>query len=101
MHGGKIALSGTISEIKDRHRYNGFVLEFDSIKTASLFENIEELNHPSINMSRSGNTVTVFLTGQDTDGHFLLDVLSKKRIVPLKFAALEPTLESLFMEVVQ
>jgi len=30
------------------------------------------------------------------DGHFLLGVLSQKRIVPLKFAVMEPTLESLF-----
>jgi len=35
------------------------------------------------------------------DGHFLLGVLSQKRIVPLKFAVMEPTLESLFMEVVR
>jgi len=101
LHGGKIARCGTISEIKERHRYNGYVLEFESEKTAMLFENAEELKNPSVSMSRSENAVTVLLSDRSMNGQFLLDMLSKKRIVPLKFAALEPTLESLFMEVVQ
>jgi ABC-2 type transport system ATP-binding protein len=101
LHGGKIALCGTLSEIRKCYRYNGFVIEFESEKTALLFENIEELKRPSINISRSRNTVTVILTGRDIDGRFLLDMLSQKGIVPLKFAAMEPTLESLFIEVIQ
>jgi ABC-2 type transport system ATP-binding protein len=101
LHGGKLVLSGTLSEIKERHRYNGFVLEFENEKTASFFENIGELKRPSISMSRSENTVTVLLSDRGMNGQFLIDLLSQKRIVPLKFAALEPTLENLFMEVVR
>jgi ABC-2 type transport system ATP-binding protein len=41
------------------------------------------------------------MKGRDVDGHFLLDLLSRERIVPLKFAVMEPALESLFMEVVR
>lgn len=101
LHKGKLVLYGTLSEIKERHRHNGFVLEFGSAEEASLFENTEELKQPSISLSRDGNTVTAILANHDMGGHFLLDVLSQKRIVPLKFAVMEPTLESLFMEVVQ
>ncbi len=101
LHSGKLALHGTLSEIKESHRHNGFVLEFSSDMEASLFENMEELKQPSISMSRNGNTVTAFVTDHDMGGHLLLGVLSQKRIVPLKFAVMEPTLESLFMEVVQ
>ena len=71
-----------------------------SEQAASCFE-CGELKQPSINLSRNGNTVKVFLADGDMDGHFLLDVLSKKRIVPLKFAVMEPTLESLFMEAIR
>ncbi|NLM46542.1 MAG: ABC transporter ATP-binding protein [Firmicutes bacterium] len=101
LHGGKLALYGTLAEVKQRHRYNGFVLEFENVETAAIFAKSKELQHPSISTTRSGNTVTVLLTGCDLDGHFFLDVLAQKRIVPLKFVALEPTLESLFLEVVQ
>ncbi|MFS8501550.1 MAG: ABC transporter ATP-binding protein [Caldicoprobacter sp.] len=101
LHDGKLALCGTLSEIKKRHRYNGFILEFENEKDASLFENAEELKQPSISLSRDGTTVRVFLTDRNMDGHFLLSVLSQKRLVPLKFEVMEPTLETLFMEVVR
>jgi len=101
LHDGKLALCGTISENKKRHRHNGFAIEFENEKDALLFENTEELKHPSINLSRDGNAVTVLLTDSNMDGHFILDVLSQMRIVPLRFEVMEPTLESMFMEVVQ
>lgn len=101
LHDGKLALCGTLSEIKKRHRHNGFILEFENEKDAFLFENAEELKQPSISLSRDGTTVRVFLTDRNMDGHFLLSVLSQKRVVPLKFEVMEPTLETLFMEVVR
>jgi len=101
LHDGKLALCGTLSEIKERHRLHGFILEFENEEAASCFENTEELKQPSISLSRDGSTVKVFMKDGGMDGHFLLGVLSQKRIVPLKFAVMEPTLESLFMEVVR
>ncbi|HPD01197.1 MAG TPA: ABC transporter ATP-binding protein [Acetivibrio sp.] len=101
LHDGRLALCGTISEIKERHRLHGFILEFESEEAASCLENAEELKQPSISLSRDGSTVKVFMKNGDMDGHFLLGVLSQMRIVPLKFAVMEPTLESMFMEVVR
>lgn len=101
LHKGRLTLHGTLSEIKERHRHNGFVLEFGSMEEASLFENAEELRQPEISLSRSGNSVTALVADHNVGGYFLLSVLSQKQIVPLKFAAMEPTLESLFMEAVQ
>lgn len=101
LHDGKLALCGTLSEIKKRHRHNGFILEFENEKDAFLFENAEELKQPSISLSRDGTTVRVFLTDRNMDGHFLLSVLSQKRLVPLKFEVMEPTLETLFVEMVR
>lgn len=101
LHKGKLTLHGTLSEIKEKHRHNGFILEFSNAKEASIFQNTEELRQPSISLSRDGNTVTALVADYDMGGHFLLGVLSQKQIVPLKFAAMEPTLESLFVEVVR
>ncbi|ERK31107.1 ABC transporter ATP-binding protein [Clostridium intestinale] len=101
LHKGKLAMQGTISEIKERHRHNGFVLEFGSAEEASIFENLDELRKPTISLSREGNSITALVADHNVGGHFLLSLLSQKRIVPLKFSALEPTLESLFMEAVK
>jgi len=48
LHDGKLALCGTLSEIKERHRLHGFILEFENEEAASCFENTEELKQPSI-----------------------------------------------------
>ncbi len=100
LHKGRLALHGTLSEIKERYRHSGFIIEFGSPEEASSFENTEELRQPAISLSRNENTVTVLFADHNMDGHFLLDVLSRKRLLPLKFAVMEPTLESLFVEVV-
>lgn len=101
LHKGRLTLQGTLSEIKERHRHNGFILEFGSAEEASLFEHTEELKQSAIRLSRNGNSVTVFVPDSKMGGHFLLGILFQKQIVPIKVAALEPTLESLFMEAIQ
>jgi len=72
LHDGKLALCGTLSEIKERHRLHGFILEFENEEAASCFENTEELKQPSISLSRDGSTVKVFMKDGGMDGHFLL-----------------------------
>ncbi len=101
LHNGKLALHGTLSEIKELHRHKEFVLEFASAEEAFVFENMVELRQLTIKLTRDGNSLTALFADHNMGGHFLLDVLSQKRIVPLKFAIMEPSLESLFMEVVQ
>jgi len=101
LHKGKLALCGTLAEIKERHRHNGFTIEFANSDERSLLADCEELKHPSINLSHEGNTLTVTVADSKAGGHFLIDLLAKKQISPLKFEVLEPTLENLFAEVVQ
>jgi len=101
LHKGKLALCGALSEIKEHHRHNSFTIEFLNQEELSLFADCEELKRPSINQSRNENTLTVTVANTKAGGHFLIDVLSKKQITPVKFEMMEPTLESLFTEVVQ
>lgn len=101
LHDGKLALCGTLSEIKQRYRHNGFVIEFENEETASLFVNAEELKVPVIDLSREGNLVTVQIKEQMYEGRFLLGLLVRLQLVPRKFEVLEPTLESLFLEAVR
>ncbi len=101
LHKGKLALSGTLAQIKESNRHNGFIIEFSNAEELSLFVACEELKHSFINLSQQDNTLTITISDAKTKGHFLMELLAKKRIVPLKFEAMEPTLESLFAEVVK
>ena len=101
LHNGTLALHGTLAEIKKRRRSDGFVIEFSSAEDTSAFERLEELRQPSLLLTREENTLSITTADIDAGGHLLLDLLAKSRVVPLKFAAAEPTLERLFEEVVQ
>jgi len=100
LHQGKLALCGTLADIKERHRHNGFVIEFANSDELSLFADCEELKQPSINLSHNENTLTITVADTKAGGHFLINLLAKRQILPVKFEVMEPTLESLFTEVV-
>ena len=101
LHNGRLALHGTLSEIKKRRRSDGFVIEFQNAEDADAFEWLGELRQPSFCLTRVGNTLNITTGDIDAGGYLLLNLLAKSNIVPLKFASAEPTLESLFEEVVQ
>lgn len=101
LHNGKLALCGPLSEAKSKYRRSGFVVEFAKEEESSAFEGLEELKKPGFNISREKSTVTVLASDVDSAGYFLLDLLVKKHMVPLRFADIEPTLENLFAEVVK
>jgi len=101
LHKGKLALYGTLTQIKEQHRHNGFIIEFLTREELSIFADCKELKKPSINLSQERNTLTVTIADANTKGYFLIDLLAQKKIIPLRFEMMEPTLESLFTEVVQ
>ena len=101
LHGGRLALCGTLSEIKQRHRHDCFVIDFVSAEDASYFRNCGALNAPEVEATQAGHTLTIKILDIKSGGQFLIDLLSEKKITPLKFEIMEPTLESLFMEAVQ
>ncbi|MBE5967309.1 MAG: ABC transporter ATP-binding protein [Lachnospiraceae bacterium] len=101
LHKGELALYGTLSEIKDQHRYHGFHIEFAKEEELSMFSSCEELKNPTIKLSKNSNVLTVTFDDTNNDGYFLIDLLAQKRIVPLRFERIEPSLENLFTEAVQ
>ncbi len=101
LHGGKLALCGTLSEIKERRRHDCFVIDFMNSGDASCFMDCEELKSPMVSATQEGHTIIIKISDLKNSGQFLIDMLSKKQITPLKFELMEPTLESLFLEAVQ
>lgn len=101
LHDGKLALCGTLSDIKKKHRHNGFVIEFAKAEDAESFMDCEELKSPEITAKKDKNTITIKVLDIKKDGQFLIALLAKKKITPIKFEIMEPTLEDLFMEAIQ
>ena len=90
LHDGKIALSGTLLELKKRHT-DSYGIEFSDNSSTEAFAAALKPENVSI----SGNTVVV----KDIDGESLIYILAEKKLTPIKFELLEPTLENLYLEV--
>ena len=90
IHDKKIALSGTLTELKKRHT-DSYEVEFADTADAQRFAALLKQDSVSV----SNKTVTVM----EPDGGLLLSALTENKLVPVKFELLEPTLEGLYMEV--
>ena len=98
---GKLVLSGTLDEIQKQHRRNSFSIRFATDHEALEFSLSEELNRPTIELSLNGKVLTIVIADNSIGGQGIIDLLSKKQLAPERFEAMEPTLESLFTEVVR
>ncbi|NLL48062.1 MAG: ABC transporter ATP-binding protein [Firmicutes bacterium] len=98
---GTLVLAGTLNEIQRQHRRNSYSIRFASESEAEGFAQDERLQRPQVTLTREGRTLIVEVEDGATDGQMLIDLLSEKQITPERFEAMEPTLESLFTEVVQ
>lgn len=119
LHEGKAALCGTLGEMKRRRKHEVFTIDFMSDQEASAFAANIELNTAGASLKRVDSTAniesrspvlqciqdkhTLTLTVSDikSGGRFLIRLLEKNEITPARFEMMEPTLESLYLEVVQ
>ena len=92
LNDGKIQVFGKLADIKAKYRREGYLLEFDSendVKAVvGAFSNMREL----------GNNRVTFSYG-DCDVSRVLRFIADEKITLSRFERVEPTLETLFMEV--
>lgn len=103
LHGGKLALNGTLSELKEGHRQDGYALEFRSAEEAARFAECMKSNRFAATVAQEGTAIKVQLqlSGTLGGGQSIIGLLAHQQLTPVRFEALEPTLENLFMEVIQ
>lgn len=100
LHGGKLAFSGTLAAVKARHGQSDLFVLFSTPAQLGQFVNAPELA-PFLGGSEQTETAVTFHARDITGAHAAtLQVLAKNGLLPLKVEVLEPTLESLFLEVV-
>lgn len=92
--GGVVRVCGKLSDIKSKYRSEGYILEAendeDMLKLLQAFPDIKQIGGNQLVFRENGVTVFDVL-------HFLTD----RHIRLLKLERIEPTLESLFMEVTE
>lgn len=94
LHEGKIALSGTMEEIKRVRKGDSIEIEF--LKEADA----DRLLDVCPDGTRTGKTKLLFSKKTEKDMLDMMKILSHQGIPVLRMERLEPTLEDLFLEVV-
>ena len=92
LHGGRLALSGRLEEIRAMHAKSGFVVEFAEESEASSFLSA----HPGGEQDTPARLV--YPNGTRADMLAAMGRLNALSLCPLKIEQREPSLESLFME---
>ena len=100
LHAGKIVLDGTLAQLKSRHTSDSLRIEFFSAGDCARFcgQAPAALLHGG---ERSETELTLHARDVAQAERAALQILSQNDILPCRFEILEPTIETLFLEVVQ
>ena len=92
LNDGKIAMQGTIAELRNKQSSNGFIIEIEKKEVADMLaEAFNELQHAEEN--------ALIFQGNENRFFDMMQYISENRIPIQKIERLEPTLETLFLEV--
>lgn len=101
LHEGKIVLSGDLSEVKNQYRQDAIRLTLESGEVVqelkSLLTSVSGVNRIELD----GTEVTIYVDNLKVVSPSLLNLLASHQVMLIKYEILEPTLESLFMEVIK
>lgn len=98
---GKIVVGGTLSEIKALHGHESLLLEFPTDDALHTFKS-QEAVQPMLNTAEeNGNELVLHSQEMERVQHTVFSVLAETALCPIKIEIMEPSLESLFLEVIQ
>ena len=100
LHNCKIALTGTIPELKAKHRQEGLSITFSTVSDKKGFltctdihENVDSITETELGIKLTTQHIETLQTS-------IFECLVSEHILPSKFEIIEPSIEHLFMEVV-
>ncbi len=101
LHKGKLALSGSLKDIKAQYKRDSLEIEFDLNEDIMEFMASEQIK-PFLKDSNLKEKSLILHT-QDINQmqSIVIGVLAEKKLLPTRLEALEPTLENLFVEVIK
>lgn len=98
---GKIAVCGTLAEIKTLHGHDSLLLEFSADKDLQLFKKQKSIEPLLLHSEENSRELILHSRDMESVQKSLFGVLAETGICPIKIELMEPSLESLFLEVVK
>jgi len=98
---GKLAISGNINALKEVNRHDIIYLEFESENDRKLADTYLEKLEGVKEIIADKNSLTIKVNDVKKTGNSIIHKITEEQIYVLKYEILEPTLESIFMEVVK
>ncbi|SFR76761.1 ABC transporter ATP-binding protein [Anaeromicropila populeti] len=99
LHDGKLALCGTLAEMKENHKKDSIQIEFNTIEEVEKFMNSKFMMEYLDSSQKKENSIVLHGKDINTMERAAICTLESEMLLPKKLEVLEPTLESLFMEV--
>lgn len=100
LHNGNIAISGTLSEVKNMHGKDRLLLEFSQTSEVSQFKACEKIKLLLPHMAESGTEIILQSKDIVHMQRIVISSLAETGLCPLKMEIMESSLENLFLEVV-
>ncbi len=101
MNEGKIAVTGTLAEIKALHGHDRLLLEFTADKDLQLFKKQKSIGPLLLHSEENNRELILHSRDMVSVQKSLFRVLAETGICPGRIELMEPSLESLFLEVVK
>lgn len=98
---GKIAVTGTLAEIKALYGHDSLLLEFSADKDLPLFKKQKSIEPLLLHSEENNRELILHSRDMVSVQKSLFRVLAETGICPVKIELMEPSLESLFLEVVK
>ena len=98
---GQIALCGTIAELKAQHRQDGLAVEFATTAEGQVFVTELRRRDGRLKIDIDGGKIVMRTADVRWAAQTAIDILAQQQLLPVKLEMLEPSMETLFLEVVQ
>lgn len=98
---GKIAVSGTLAEIKALHGHDSLLLEFSAERDLQLFKKQKPAEPLLLHSEENNRELILHSRDMENVQKSLFRILGETGICPVKIELMEPSLENLFLEVVK
>ncbi len=99
LNDGKIAVCGTLAEIKSLHEHDSLLLEFSTDNELRIFREQEAVKPLLPNSEGTNREIIIHSRNMEKVQHSLFLVFAETGLCPVKMEIMEPSLESLFLEV--
>lgn len=99
LNDGKIAVCGTLAEIKALHEHDSLLLEFSTDNELRIFREQEAVKSLLPNSEGTNREIIIHSRNMEKVQHSLFLIFAETGLCPVKMDIMEPSLESLFLEV--